>query len=633
MKLKKISISTVLVLLLSTPAMAEKKVTILPFEVLSLRPEIKSLGNDISENITEALSEISDINATDQALTKNILKDLDIKISSLSDEKNSVKVGKYLEAELIVPGTVEFDNGKYKLNVKLVNPKTGKQIKQIELVSKDLFELQNKVAFEIINQQKIKLNKIQKERITKNIKSTKSIKALEYYNKGIELLSQYSGQKYDGAIKNFDKALLEDRSYFKANSAKIKAKALWTYEQKQFDNHNYNNLLFETEESINKFLKDGNGNSDIYKALSLTAYIHNDYEKGKKSAKKALEINHYDDEAYTFLWINSGAKLQDKNINKALKLNPISVLSHTELGKAYQKSDKIDDANNEYSEALKSSPDNLIINFNLAKIYLKTGRLDESIIKFKNVISHVPDSSTLYSGIAEAYRYKDRLAESIDAYKTSISLNPNDLNTHLNLGTIYTEQGELELAATQYQEVIRINPDNAQVHYYLGTVYKLQDKLDLSIKEYKEAIRLSPNFAEAHYSLGLAYKKLNKLEDAINEYKIAIKLNPKFPEARLNLGNIYLEQNKFSDAISEFKESIKIKPNYPRAYNNLGSVYQKQGKLENAITEYKQAIKLDNAYGSAYYNLSEIYKKQKKTKEALEELKKACKSGYKPACL
>ena len=66
--------------------------------------------------------------------------------------------------------------------------------------------------------------------------------------------------------------------------------------------------------------------------------------------KKALEINPHDEEAYTFLWINNGGKLQDKNINKAIKLNPLSALSHTELGKAYQKAEKIEEANNEYSE-------------------------------------------------------------------------------------------------------------------------------------------------------------------------------------------------------------------------------------------------------------------------------------------
>jgi tetratricopeptide (TPR) repeat protein len=631
MKLKN-GLTLLIIFGLALPALAETKTAILPFEVLSVRPEIKLLGADIAENVSTALSNIKTLNMIEQNQTESIMNELGLKITNLNSDKNAIRIGKYLEAEILVPGTLEFDKGQYKLMLRIIGVKTGKVIKTAEITAKDISDLQMKISDLLINQQKLKINKDEKDKISKVIRSTKSGKALNNYLAGVRL-SQLGGDlNYQEAINSFNKAYAEDRNFYFALAGRAKAQALWAFQQKQAQDINYRHLVSQSEEDINQVLKNTAGFPDVYKAISLISYINEDYSKGQLYAKKVIENNPHDSEAHLFLWLNNGRKLTDKSIQKAEELNSFLPLIHAQLAAVYQANGKTEEALKEYQEALKINNKNAGIHYNIADIYYKTGRFNDAIQKFKEALKVEPDYWLAFSGLAEAYKHQDHIDEAVTSYNSSLKINPNNPDAHLQLGNIYTEQGELEDAVNQYKQAISQKPDNYESHYNLGIVYKFQDKMDESVGEYKEAIRLKPNFAEAYYNLGIAYKYQGKFDDAIAEYKEALKLNPNFAEAHLNLGVIYFEQNKSEDAIREYKEALRIKPDYARARINLGSVYQKQGKLDNAVSEFMEALKINANYASAYYNLGLAYNLQKKAKDAAASMKKACELGYKPAC-
>lgn len=632
MKLKRTIVTSLLIGVFTFPAFAGKKTAILPFEVISIKPEIKQFGYDISENVSNALSTVPALFMIEQNQIENIMNELSLKAVNLASDNNAIKIGKYLEAEILVPGSLEIDKGYYKLLVKFISVKTGKVLKSSLISGKDIFDLQEKLATEIINQQKIKLKKEEKDRLIKIIRATKSSKALKFYLQGINLIQLGASANFDEAIKLFNKALAEDKNYYFALAERAKAQALWAFQQKQNQDLNYRHLISQAEEDINQVLSKSSGLTEVFKTLSLISYFNEDYNKGQRLAKTVLQINPHDGEAYFFLWLNNGKKLEDKSIYKAIELNPFLPLFHAQLALAYQNKAKTEEAMKEFQEALRLNPDNASIHYNIGNIYLKTGRLNEAISKFKETLKIEPDLWLGYSGLAESYKLQDKIDDAVDSYRASLKINPNNPDAHLQLGNIYTEQGELDDAVKQYKDSISLNPDNPETHYNLGIVYKFQDKIEEAISEYKEAIRLKPDFSEAYYNLGIAYKYQGKYDEAINEYRKTIKIHPDFAEARLNLGVIYFEQNKVDEAIKEFKEAIRIKPDYARARINLGSAYQKDGKLDMAIAEYKEALKINPNYASAHFNLGRVYNQLKKTKEAVASLKKACELGYKPAC-
>ncbi len=623
-------LSSSLILSFTVNANAEKKGLIAPFETLSIKPEYKNLGLLISENITDAINETSLISMIEYNQSEKIINQLGFKINNLSDDKNAIKLAKYFSSTFALPTTIEINDNTYSIEAKMIDIKSNK-IKNIKIESKNLSDLQNKLALQIIYNLGLKPTENDKTRISKYLYSTKNIKALNYLITGVLDLEKHSYSDYKSSINLFDKSLNEDKSFSLANLLKIKSMVFSALLDKQLDS---NLSLIEAENALGNFLKFSTYKDykDVYKIKSLIAYLKNDNSNAKINIKKALTFNQYDSESLYISWLINGEKFNDKSLESALKINPYLSILHSGLAKSYQKISKIDNAINEYLEALKLS-NNSQANFELANIYLSTGRLDESIIKYNQVLSENKNIWSIYSSLSSAYRYKEMFNESVEALSQSIKLNPNNYQSYFYLAVLYSEQGEIEKAIDAYKQSIKLNSSYPQSHYYLGTVYSTIDKSILSIDEFEKAISLKPDFSEAYYELGRSYKKVGKLNESINAYKQSIKINSDYPESHLNLGNIYIEQNKLTEAVDEIQKAIKLRPDYPRAFNSLGSAYQKQSKINEAINSYKQAIKIDPKYGSAYYNLSIVYQEQKKVKEALAELKNACSHGYVPACI
>lgn len=632
MKLKKslfLSISILATFVL--PVLAEKKVGVLPLEVLSTKPELKALSNDIAFNLSESLKLFSEFDTLDSSQIENVIKELNLKPNAFNDLKNTLKVGKYISSDLLLSANLEIGkNNLYTSELKFTDIDKGVVIKTVKVSSKNIFDLQNLILLEVLKNQSIKLDNNKKEKLKYILKATTSNKALDFYYQGIRSQHLYSYQDYENAIKFFDKAIEIDKNYKLPFYAKLKTKALLVFQMKK-DSLEYQKQLEQLESELNSLNEVKS--IEVYKAKAILSSIKNDLKKAKLELKEAFALNKNDEETLLLDWIVNGSKIEDKVIEKLVNTDPFNSLIYQEIGLAFQNNHKLEEAESYFKESLKVNSKNASVLYYLSDIFYKTGRFEDASIQLKNAIKIKDDFWLAHFKLAQVYKHENLYDTTIKEYTKTLAINPKSFEANFELGTIYTEKGDLDKAEESYKNAIILEPENYEGHYYLATVYKLADKTDESIKEYKEAIRLNSNFAEAYYQLGIAYKYNQEFELAIAEYKKAIKLNPDFAEAYLNLGVVYFEQNKFTEALNEYKTAIKVRPNYPRAYNNIGLVYQKQGKQAEAIAQFKTAIKLNPSSYTAYFNLGQIYKEQKKLKEALEEFRKACKLGYQPACI
>lgn len=74
--------------------------------------------------------------------------------------------------------------------------------------------------------------------------------------------------------------------------------------------------------------------------------------------------------------------------------------------------------------------------FNLGDAYYKQGRYDEAMQSYKNALSFTDDKikqSKVYHNIGNSLLKSQKLQESIGAYKNALKHNPNDLETKYNL--------------------------------------------------------------------------------------------------------------------------------------------------------------------------------------------------------
>ncbi|MCC6544400.1 MAG: tetratricopeptide repeat protein [Nitrospirae bacterium] len=188
-----------------------------------------------------------------------------------------------------------------------------------------------------------------------------------------------------------------------------------------------------------------------------------------------------------------------------------------------------------WTDVVRKSPKKARGYDNLGAAYYKEGRIDEAINEYKTALMFKPDLVEAIYDLAVAYRKKGLYNEAIEQFKTFLRLRPESAPVHHLLGSVYSGQGRADEAIEEYRNALRLNPKLTEAHYDLGVAYYKKGLSNEAIEEFKTVLNLDADFAKAHNSLGFIFANMGKIDEAIGEFRAALRLNPDFSEARNNL--------------------------------------------------------------------------------------------------
>ena len=203
-----------------------------------------------------------------------------------------------------------------------------------------------------------------------------------------------------------------------------------------------------------------------------------------------------------------------RHLQQAVRINPQSAPSHTDLGTAYAKADRLDDAIAEYRAALRIDPDLATPHNNLgATLSRIPGKSAEAESEFQAALRINPDD-------AEARNNLNKTKQSETADKADAEYNQG-------LALAKTP-GRMSEAIAHFEAALRINPNHAEAHNNLGfALTNYPNRIGEAIRHFQEALRINPDYADAHYNLGVALSNLpGRMPEAIHEFEAAERLKP-----------------------------------------------------------------------------------------------------------
>ena len=352
-------------------AAAITSIAVMPFVNESGNTEVEYLSDGMTETLINNLSQIPNLNVKARSLV----------FRYKGKDTNPQIVGRDLAVQAVLTGRVIQRGADLIVYLELVDARSGNRIWGDEYNRKqvDLISLQGEIARDVSSKLRVKLTGAEEEKLTKS--HTSDPEAYRLYLRGRFYANKRTPADLQRAIDSFNQAIAIDQNYA---------------------------LAYE-----------GFALSYMYKGMYGGTPGKEVFPVARDFAKKALELDSTLDEPHSVLAILAFVHEHDignfeREIQRALELNPKSVHAHRQNGLRLMYLGRLDESLVALRRALELEPLSLLCNINYASALIYSGRIEEGEAHLKRTLELSPDSWVAHYNLSLGYRFKKDFARAAE---------------------------------------------------------------------------------------------------------------------------------------------------------------------------------------------------------------------------
>ena len=292
------------------------------------------------------------------------------------------------------------------------------------------------------------------------------------------------------------------------------------------------------------------------------------------------------------------------------------------IGRHYLKGGDYKKAVLEYQKALGMDPESVVAYNGIGVAYTMLERYEDAVAAQQKALKLQPDFAKAHAGLGLAYLRQHQMEPALTHYRQAVALEPELLEAHQKIAMIFLNQKRYAEAADVYLTIIALDPDDAEVYHNLGLCYAHQAKEDGNTSRSAE---------------NLIVAALEALEKAVDLSVSAVRdvastdplpVQPPFlTETYYLIGELRARQGDFGAA-----EKAYLSSGLPKAYHALAQLSAKvasRGKadpkrgLETALRYAQKAVHLDPNVASYYNTLALIEFRRGNYRQAEQAIRKA----------
>jgi tetratricopeptide (TPR) repeat protein len=263
-------------------------------------------------------------------------------------------------------------------------------------------------------------------------------------------------------------------------------------------------------------------------------------------------------------------------MEEAAGLDPSSSRIQYNLGVAYHRASRLDDAIRAYDRALALDPSLLECELQAARLLASDGRYRGALIRLRRAIAQDPERIDLRVGLVDVHRLMGDHDTAIEEATSALAINASDINLYRSMGESYLARGETLLARFILQKAL--------------------DTLDGA----KQSGAL-------HESLGRAHQKDGNTELAKAFYEKALELDENLYPSRIYLAALYMGNRDYETTVGLLERAVTLRPRDAGMLVTLGVAHRGMGNFDEAERSYLRAADADPSSADPWFNLGILY--------------------------
>jgi arylsulfatase A-like enzyme/tetratricopeptide (TPR) repeat protein len=280
-----------------------------------------------------------------------------------------------------------------------------------------------------------------------------------------------------------------------------------------------------------------------------------------------------------------------------------------------------------YRKVVADDPNVIDAWFNLGNAYSRVGRYEEAIPFFRKALELKPDYDLPVINMANAYRHLGKDDAALAGYEHYLTIDPKNAHVRYQVGEIYLDRGDVPRAERNFRQSLEIDPRQASALNALGVITFQRGDLKTAEREVRQALAIKSDVRLAHYNLALIAEERQDLRTAEAEYRRELELHPTAFKAAFNLAQLYERQGNRGAQIAALKQTIAINDRLAEAYVYLAKAYLDEGSnFQEAVQLARKGIELlprPEVAPLAHYVLADLYNRVGRPQEAAREVGRA----------
>ena len=441
---------------------AVKSLAILPFSNTGGNQETEYLADGITEAIINTVSSLSGLKVMARSTAFRFK----------GSTQSAQDIGMNLKVNVVLTGRITQIGETLDVHAELVNVKDGSQIWGERFIRKieDIFRVQEDISREISQQLQVKLTgSDQKELVRRH---TENSEAYRLYLKGRYWLNKRTQDALKISFEFFEQAVGADPMYALA----------------------YSGLA-----DICAFLE----RYGVMPAKDLR-------QKANAAAKRAVELDPSLAETHTSLAEVSGYfewnwKLAEDEFQKAIRLNPSYINAyHWYAWHLGTRMGRFDEALALIDKALELDPLSLILNTNRGSILYFERRYQDAVANILRALELDPNFTVAHQWLGRAYEQMGLFDKAAEAHQKSVNLLPDDPESIASLAHTYAVAGRKGEARWLLKGLMEQRRDGYVSSYWIALVHvglgEKEQAMDWLYRAYEDrfdwlgSLKLEPEF-------------------------------------------------------------------------------------------------------------------------------------------
>jgi tetratricopeptide (TPR) repeat protein len=295
-----------------------------------------------------------------------------------------------------------------------------------------------------------------------------------------------------------------------------------------------------------------------------------------------------------------------------LRKEPQRVDARSNLGAAYVRLGRYEDAVREYRRALEVQPEQAAVRFNLALALYKTGLIPEAARELEAALARDPGNKAALLLLADCRLQmgdEARVVALLEPHEAD--LGQDRLYCYL-MGTALLRRNDLPRGQLFIDRLFR-EGDTATVRLLMAVAHLRRDDARSALVDLQRAVELDPTLPTVHGLHGRALMEVGQRAEAVEAFRREFANNPNDFDSNLYLGLLLKDDGELAEAADHLRRANRLRPEDPRVLYGLGGLHLAAGRVEEAVKALEAVVTSVPDYAKAHVLLATAYYRLKKT--------------------